>query len=219
MIRERFQRLKTGNVAFCDSSNNAVMNKFKEIAVDTNIFINPDAFRLFGRNPKEALCNFIDKSKEKEILIYMPPSIFSETMRFIEGKIPPATLSYISRKPPKKYEIFVPAMFLYELTEEIRLRINKGLRIAEKYTRYGSQGKKDENSLIKSLRDEFRVALREGIIDSKQDIDLIILAKGLNTPILSADQGLIKWADKLGVESLDLNEIKEYLFPTRQEIR
>ncbi len=195
------------------------MNKFKEIAVDTNIFINPDAFRLFGRTHRESLCNFVDKAKEKNISIYMPPSIFSETLRFIEEEIPKATLSYISRKPPKKYEIFVPAMFLYELTEEIRLRINKGLRIAEKYTRYGSQGKKDENSLIKNLRDEFRAALREGIIDSRQDIDLIILAKGLNTPILSADQGLVKWADKLGIESLDLNEIKEYFFPIRQETR
>ena len=86
------------------------------------------------------------------------------------------------------------------------------MRIAEKYTRYGLAKKKNEEDLIKNLRDEFRMALREGIIDSKQDIDLLILAKEIESPILSSDQGLIKWADKLGIEALDLQEIKEVFF-------
>jgi len=94
----------------------------------------------------------------------------------------------------------------------MRLRINKGLRIAEKYTRYGISGRKPEEELIKSLRDEYRVALREGIIDSRQDIDLLALAKEIESPVLSSDQGLIKWAEKLGIEALTLEEVKTVLY-------
>ena len=143
----------------------------------------------------------------------MPPSVLNETLFFLDTKdIPTEVTSYIIKKPPKKYEIFVPSLFLYEIIEEMRTRINKGLRIAEKYTRYGINQKKPEQDLIKSLREEFRVALREGIVDSKQDIDLMILSKEIESSLLTADQGLIKWAQKLGIICLDLTETRQVLF-------
>ncbi|MBN2120429.1 MAG: RNA ligase partner protein [Candidatus Omnitrophica bacterium] len=184
----------------------------KKIVADTSIFINPDSLKAFGQNPQDALISFIEKTRKQGILVYMPPSIMEELLKFLDHKhIPKDILSYIRKKPPKKYEIFTPSLFLYELVEEVRIRINKGLRIAEKYTRLGLSGDKSEEELIKKIRDEFRVALREGIIDSKQDIDFLILAKELEAPILTSDQGLIKWADKLGIEALDLEEIREVL--------
>jgi len=189
------------------------MRKYRKIAVDTSVFINPDSLRIFGQNPKESFTKFLEKSRERAISIYMPPSIFEELLNFLdEDSVGNELLSYIIKKPPKKYEIFIPSLFLYEFTEEMRLRINKGLRIAEKYTRYGISGRKPEEELIKSLRDEYRVALREGIIDSRQDIDLLALAKEIESPVLSSDQGLIKWAEKLGIEALTLEEVKTVLY-------
>ena len=189
------------------------MRKYEKIVVDTSIFINPDSLKAFGQDSLSSFSAFIQKAKEKSIAVYMPPSIFEELTKFLGTNIISDELfSFIIKKPPKKYEIFIPSLFLYEFVEEARLRINKGLRIAEKYTRYGISDKKSEEDLIKSLRDEYRIALREGIIDSKQDIDLLILAKEIDSPILSSDQGLIKWAERLGIEALILEEVKTILF-------
>ena len=44
------------------------MKYFKEIVVDTSVFINPDSLKVFGRDSQEALINFIEKAKEKDIL-------------------------------------------------------------------------------------------------------------------------------------------------------
>lgn len=185
----------------------------KKVTIDTSIFINPDSFRLFGKNSEGAFCTFIEKAREKKLPVYMPPSILNETLRFLnKDKIDKKTISFIRKKPPKKYEIFVPSLFLYEFVEESRARINKGLRIAEKYCRYAYSKRKTEQELIKAAREEYRTALREGIIDSKQDIDLLILAKEISSPLISSDEGLLKWAKKLGIECISSEEIKELLF-------
>ena len=184
----------------------------KKLVIDTSIFINPDSLKAFGKDPQDALNNFMEKAKKHRLTVYMPPSIMEELLKFLDTRrVSKEALAAIRKKSPRKYEVFTPSLFLYELVEETRARVNKGLRIAEKYTRLGIAGKKSEEELIKKMRDEFRVALREGIIDSRQDIDLLILAKELEIPILTSDQGLIKWADKLGIEALDLEELRDVM--------
>lgn len=185
------------------------------IVIDTSIFVNPDSRFFFGNTPKEALDNFLDNVKDKpSIYCYIPPSVYEELLKFIHT--PPASGKniLINKKPPSSYQSSIPAMFLYEFIEEMRLRINKGLRIAEKYARKGlqspqTQNKEKEEETIKSLRQEYRPALREGIIDSKEDFDLILLAKELNAYLATCDKGLIKWAQKLGITCMDAVELKE----------
>ncbi len=98
---------------------------------------------------------------------------------------------------------------MYELIEDIRERINKGLRVAEKAVR--GAAKEGEEEIVKDLRRKYREALREGIIDSKEDVDLILLARELNALLVTADQGLIKWAEKFGIEWLISSKFKEYM--------
>ena len=120
----------------------------------------------------------------------------------------------LNKKPPSSYALGVPAMLVYEFIEEMRQRINKGLRIAEKYTRKGLKaagGRDKEEETIKSLRQEYRVALREGIIDSKPDFDLILLAKELEAYLATSDSGLVKWARKLGISCISAEELKELI--------
>jgi hypothetical protein len=191
------------------------MKKCLSIILDTSIFVNPDSRNFFGNTPKEAFSNFLDQiSDKKHINCYMPPSIYEELAKFIE-KMPPAKkLIRINRKPPSSYQTPVPALLIYEFIEEMRLRINKGLRIAEKYTRKGlnvpvpAKGERNEE-LIKNLRQEYRVALREGIIDSKEDFDLILLAKETSAYLATSDAGLVKWAQKLGITCINARELKE----------
>ena len=141
----------------------------------------------------------------------MPPSVFDELMNFVnKSKIPTKLLVLIHKKPPKKYELKTPAFFLYELVEDMRNRINKGLRIAEKGAR-DSLGKKKVDDIIKKLRHNYRVALRTGTLDSKEDIDLILLAKELRASLVSIDNGVIKWAHKLGVRCIEAKDLKSIL--------
>ncbi len=193
------------------------MKRPLQIILDTSIFVNPDSRTYFGNTPKEALSNFLDQLKDKkQINCYIPPSVYEELAKFIE-KLPSTKKTIlINKKPPSSYQTPVPAMLVYEFIEETRLRINKGLRIAEKYTRKGLAApipaKKERNEeLIRNLRQEYRVALREGIIDSKEDFDLVLLAKEINAYLATSDSGLVKWAQKLGITCINAQELKELI--------
>ena len=193
------------------------MKKALHIILDTSIFVNPDSRIYFGNTPTKAFSNFLDQlTGKKHLSCYIPPSIYEELSKFLEKLPSPNKTILINKKPPSSYQTPVPAMLVYEFIEEMRLRINKGLRIAEKYTRKGlnapipAEGERNEE-LIKTLRQEYRVALREGIIDSKEDFDLVLLAKELNAYLATADLGLVKWAQKLGITCINAQELKELL--------
>jgi hypothetical protein len=192
------------------------VKKISNITIDTSIFVNPASRVFFGHTPDDALNNFLQKLKEKkDIFCAMPPSVYEELMKFIEKQPAAKDALLLHKKPPSSYETPIPSLFLYEFIEEFRARINKGLRIAEKYTRNelkikSQEGRPDEE-IIKRLREEYRIALREGIIDSKEDFDLLLLAKELDAYLATSDNGLIKWAQKLGIPCLTAEELKEIL--------
>jgi len=181
------------------------------VVLDTSLFVNPDVRKYFGDNPTEALEGFLFLAAQIPILeFYMPPSIFKELLNFIDiEKIPGDLLIILHQKPPSRYEMSCPAFLLYELIEDIRARINKGLRVAEAAVR--ESGKKDERQIIQDLRKKYREALREGIIDSKEDVDLILLARELDALLVTADRGVIKWAEKLGIKWLFPEKFRDYL--------
>ncbi|MFA6281121.1 MAG: RNA ligase partner protein [Candidatus Omnitrophota bacterium] len=192
------------------------MKKPVNVIIDTSIFVNPASGIFFGQTPENALNNFLQKLKEKkDIFCHMPPSVYEELMKFIEKKPAAKDLLLINKKPPASYETPVPSLFLYEFIEEFRARVNKGLRIAEKYARnelkIKPQGLRPDEEMIKRLREEYRVALREGIIDSKEDFDLLLLAKELDAYLATSDNGLVKWAQKLGIPCIGAEELKELL--------
>jgi RNA ligase partner protein len=181
------------------------------VVLDTSLFVNPEVRESFGRTPTEAIETFLSLAAQIPTLeFYMPPSIFEELKNFIEPeKLSGDLLLYLQQKPPQKYELTCPAFLLYELIEDIRERVNKGLRVAEKAVR--GVTKTGEEEIIKDLRRKYREALREGIIDSKEDVDLILLARELDALLVTADQGIIKWAEKLGIKWLLPSKFKEYL--------
>ncbi len=182
-----------------------------KIVLDTSLFVNPEIRRDFGDTPTEALEAFLFLAAQLPIMeFYMPPSIFKELMHFVnKDKLAGDMLFFLKQKPPSRYEMTVPATFLYELVEEMRERINKGLRIAETAVRTVEQ--KGQPETIRELRRKYREALREGIIDSRQDVDLILLAKELDAILVTADQGVIHWAEKLGIKWLYPEMFREFL--------
>ena len=185
--------------------------KKEKVVLDTSLFVNPEVRTDFGKTPTEAIENFLSIAAQIPILeFYMPPSIFQELFNFIdENKVSGDLLTIIRQKPPKRHELSCPAFLLYELIEDMRERVNKGLRVAEKAVRDIKKG--EEKEVIQSLRKNYREALREGIIDSKEDVDLILLAKELDALLITIDHGVIKWAEKLGIRWLPPNRFKDYL--------
>jgi RNA ligase partner protein len=186
--------------------------KKDRLVLDTSLFVNPDVRNDFGNSPTEAINNFLEMADQIPSLeFYMPPSVFNELLNFVDKrKIPGGLLAVLHQKAPSKHELTTPAFFLYELVEDMRNRINKGLRIAEKALREAWKNE-SEREVIKDMRKSFREALREGILDSKEDVDLILLAKELDAVLVTVDQGAIKWAEKLGVRWLMPEKFREYL--------
>lgn len=183
----------------------------RKLVLDTAVFVNPDVRGVFGKDVEEAISEFIKILKKTENLeFYIPSTVFRELMYFVDEKrIPKEFYFFIRIKSPDKNRSVCPVIFFYELVEEMRIRINKGLRVAENAIR--SVNEKEVDETIKDLRKKYREALREGIIDSKEDVDLIFLAFELKATLITGDQGLIKWADKLGIEWIVPEKFKDFL--------
>jgi hypothetical protein len=176
----------------------------ERIVIDTSVFTNPDVYTIFGGSVKDAFKNFVKLAKKlkKEYEFYMPPSVFEELSLFLgENEMPGETDLVLRLKSPQRFNIEVPGFLLYELIEEVRNRINKGLRVAEEAVLVAEKQSKEK--IINRLRNKYREALRSGIIDSTEDVDLILLALELGAAIVSADEGVRKWAEKLGVRFIN----------------
>ena len=181
--------------------------------LDTSIFVNPEIRGKFGDNPTEAMVEFL-KYAEKlfgRVEFYMPPGIYREVLHFVDEEVVPQLELYIIKKPPNVHDLKIPAFVVYELIEDIRRRIDKGLRVAEKAVRESVIETDNVDKIIQKLRRNYRKALREGIVDSKEDFELILLAKELDATIVSADVGILTWAQKMGIKWVDAATFKAVL--------
>lgn len=196
----------------------------KTIVLDTSLFVNPDAARTWGPTPTAAFTRFLSTAQEtKGLTFLMPPSIYRELMNFAEeSKITKSLLLIIGQTPPKKHEIKVPGIFLYQLVEDMRDRVDRGLRLAERHAREALQitpPAKDmpkevvrpDAEIIGRLRESYRRIMREGMLDSRCDVDLLLLAYEAQGTLVSADEGVLLWAENLGVSILPYAQLAEFL--------
>lgn len=167
----------------------------RKYVVDTSLFVNPQARKEFGANPTAAVRGFIKRIAGLDVDIYMPPSVFNELRNFAEAKAMGELELVIRKRAPNTYGIYLPAAVLYDFIEDVRNRINKGLRLSEEFAK---DNRPDNDEKLRRLRDKYRDAMRSGIIDSKEDFELVLLAKELDATLVSADEGAIKFADQIG---------------------
>lgn len=177
----------------------------ESFVLDTSVFTNPDIYSQFERDQLGAIENFISLATHTRLSFYMPTSVYEEFNKMVElGSLKPKFEIAVRIRSPRRYNLMVPAEFLYEFIEEIRYRINKGLRIAEEHTKEaGKLKEEDVGKLINKLREKYREALRAGIIDSKEDLDVLLLSYELDGVLVSGDEGLRSWADKVGIKLID----------------
>ena len=200
--------------------------KKEQLVLDTSLFVNPDSARAYGKTPTDALRRFleiVDDSANVELL--MPPSVYRELMYFVEEKkINKRLLMKLKKQAPTKHEIQIPGIFLYELVENMRDRVDRGLRLAERHARealekpsFKSNGPvpkgtiRPDAEMIGRLRESYRRIMREGMLDSRADVDHILLCYEYKALLVSADQGVMDWAENLGIQILSHEHLLDYI--------
>jgi hypothetical protein len=165
------------------------------VVVDTSIFVNPDTQQLFGSDTGSAIQAVVSLAQTSELEIYMPLSIFRELSDFAPAEELKSLRSQAVVRAPDLYNLQVPAAIFHMFVRELRQRVNKGLHIAERAIQSENL---PEN--VRWVRQHYREALRTGIVDSVEDLEVVLLAKEVGGVILTADQGIANMAGELGIE-------------------
>ncbi|NPA14584.1 MAG: RNA ligase partner protein [Aquificae bacterium] len=189
------------------------MSEKLKFVLDTSVFTNPQLYKKFSQDVLDATEDLLLLMEHSEAEFYMPLSTYDELQKMIKlGKLAPKFELTVRLRNPKMFTLMIPAQFLYNFIGDLRHRINKGLRIAEEHVRNaGASTKEGVGEIIRSLREKYRDALRQGILDSKEDVDVILLAYELDAILVSADEGIREWAKQLGIKLITPTYFKEIL--------
>jgi RNA ligase partner protein len=177
--------------------------------LDTSLFVNPASRKQFGKTSPAAVRAFVRRAKAKKAKaeFYMPPLVMEELSNFAKkdaGKLS----SVVKKRAPNVYGIYIPAAILYSFIEDVRGRINKGLRLAEEF----AQDNRPENAeKLNKLRAKYRSAMRKGMVDSREDLEIILLAYELGAAIVTSDEGITAMANQIGVEWIEAEKFGELL--------
>ena len=184
--------------------------------LDTSVFTNPDVYGQFGETAQVAMESFVALARRVDAAFYMPTSVYEELGKVKDIEDIAADFESVVRiRSPRKFKLMIPSEILYEFIDEVRARIDRGLRIAEELTKEASQSPSSQapevGQLINRLRGRYREALRQGILDSKEDVDVLLLAYELDGTLVSGDEGMRKWADKVGIQIVSPRHLKRVL--------
>ncbi|MFW6384795.1 MAG: RNA ligase partner protein [Halodesulfurarchaeum sp.] len=202
----------------------------QRFVLDTSVFITNE-IRRDDETIEEALHRFLDlladAKLELGISCYMPPSIHEELTTMLQDRdvgdeVHSKINTWIIRKNPARFEVMVPADVVYEFVHEMSDRVNRGLRISERAVRDAQELEGEEtieahehmtrtDQVIADLRDKYRRTLRQGILDSREDFDLLILARELEAGVVTEDQGIINWAEDFGLRYMRGREFPDLL--------
>jgi len=192
-----------------------------------------------GMREKESYASLCDSANEildlialarlkLEISCYIPyPSVYSELTSFLkrnecDERVFVKLDTWLVKKTPNRYEVKIPAAIFYEYIISVRQKMNRGRRLAEDFilessaiAKASEKLEEDIGNLISKFRDKFRTVMRQGLLDSAPDLDVLLLAKELEAGVVSSDIGIKKWSEKLGLRFVEASKfprmLKEYL--------
>ncbi len=181
----------------------------EQFILDTSLFVNPACRKQFGKTPDAAVTGFMRaaKTKKKKAQFYMPPLVFKELSHFAKKGVSRLS-TVVKKRAPNLYGIYIPAAILYSFIEDVRHRVNKGLRLAEEFAQ---DNQPDNQPKLNKLRAKYREAMRKGMVDSKEDLEIILLAYELGAIVVTADEGMIEMANKIGVEWIEAENFGKLL--------
>ena len=208
----------------------------QQFVLDTSLFITEE-IRAENESLEEAVLRLLDlvatARLELNVSCYMPPSIHDElgTMlreRAVDDEVFSRLDTWVIRKSPDRYGVTIPANIVYDFIDEMSDRVDRGLRVSEEALREVERldpadlaGDADDgreaymteaDRVLSNMRDKYRRALRQGVLDSREDFDLLVLARELDAGAVTEDRGVISWADEFG-----LRYVRGGQFPTLLE--
>ena len=166
---------------------------------------------------------------------HMPPITYKEFSEYMARYECPDEVmvkadTWIVKKTPNRYDTKIPSEIFYEYVQDMRERMNKGMRISENamweasvesMVRMSRGAEKSQieveviGKAIADFRKRYRLALRKGTLDSAPDLDVLLLAKELGAGVVAADEGIKVWAERLGLRFLSAKSfpkmMNEYL--------
>jgi hypothetical protein len=213
----------------------------QRFVLDTSLFITEE-IRHEDESLEDAVLRLLDlvatARLELNISCYMPPSIHDElaTMlrdRDVDDGVFSRLDTWVVRKSPDRYGVTIPANIVYNFIDEMSDRVNRGLRVSEealrevqqldpeKLARSGDGADEyitEADRVLSDMRDKYRRALRQGVLDSREDFDLLVLARELDAGVVTEDRGVISWADEFGLRYVHGGQfptlLEEYLRAT-----
>lgn len=176
----------------------------QRFVLDTSAFTGLSESKAAIEKHIAKLIKLIGAAKKAGVSCYLPPSVWDELKGMLERKgISKKLIDNLDvwtiEKAPSRLELSVPAEFIYEYIMEVRNRIDKGLREAEKAVLKTHHAPESHGNIIGELRQKYKLAMRQGMLDSKEDLDVLLLAKELNAGIVAADEGIMRWAKRWGL--------------------
>ncbi|ELZ17813.1 hypothetical protein C477_11397 [Haloterrigena salina JCM 13891] len=209
----------------------------QQFVLDTSLFITEE-IRRGDESLESAVIRLLDlvatARLELNISCYVPPSIHDELATMLRERDVDETVfsrldTWVVRKSPDRYGVTIPANIVYNFIDEMSDRVDRGLRVSEQAIREVEQldpdalasdpsddGREeymtDADRILSNMRDKYRGALRQGVLDSREDFDLLILARELDAGVVTEDRGIISWADEFG-----LRYVRGGQFPTLLE--
>ncbi|BAU56889.1 hypothetical protein HH1059_02120 [Halorhodospira halochloris] len=184
----------------------------RRFVLDTSVFTNPNIYLRFDEEPLQAISVFLGLARRADAEFFMPGPVYQElcNLRSMD-LIGPAFETEVHIRSPRRFSLTIPSEVLYEFIEEVRSRIQRGLRIAEEHTRQAGEANCLEPEMITHLRERYREAMRRGILDSREDIDVVLLAYELDASLVSADEGMRKFAERIGIKLVNPLYLREVL--------
>lgn len=192
--------------------------------LDTSVFMSVD-IRDQDQEMIDAIDELMelieDKSREGHEF-YMPSTTFQEFREIMENKASDDLISrieaWIKTMGSPRHDEELPAETVYQFVEEMRKRIDRGLRVSEEAIREVPETEEPdkehytkEDVVVSELRDDYREAMRKGVPDSGEDLDLLILSRHLDATLVSEDNGVLNWAEEFGTRHLTGRKLPEIL--------
>ncbi|WP_135825311.1 RNA ligase partner protein [Halorussus ruber] len=192
----------------------------QRFVLDTSLFFTEE-IRRDDEDLQEAVLRLLDLIAEAKLRLniscYAPPSIYDELTSMLEDRgvseeVFSKLNTWVIKKHPSRFEVSIPAEIVFEFIDEMSDRVDRGLRVSEEAVREAQEleGKPlddqeymtDVDQLISDLRGKYRRALRQGVLDSHEDFDLLILARELDAGVVTEDMGIINWSEDFGLRYL-----------------
>ena len=168
--------------------------------------MNPKRIVIDNNFTGELKNQFVGSLKRHLISVYMPPSVY----RAIKpDDNPKELLSFIKIKSPSRYELEINPFFFFDFVGQLRVRMNKALRSSSRII--SNSREKSGREALGILRNTYRSTMRDGMLNSQEELDLIFLSMELDAHLVSENETLMDWARTFGVKIISPEDLMKVL--------